>query len=193
MFCALELVFCGTEGVGSSFLILRSRSRFRRNRGRWVMFSCFALPDSFRAVPTVSSLVFKFCSCGLVWGCTKGAGPRFHILRSRIRLRTYQGQRVPFSYFALPDTFWAVPRASSPVFIFCAFELVFDGTEGVVSYFHVLRSHTHFVPYQGRWVPFSYFALPDFFRRYRGNRAQCLPLKSRRKKYKRKKNQDQTL
>jgi hypothetical protein len=53
--------------------------------------------------------------------------------------------------------------ASGPVFIFCASELVFGGTEGVRSCFHVLRSHTHFVPYRGRRVPFTCFAFPDCF------------------------------
>jgi hypothetical protein len=163
MFCALGLILGGTEGVRSSFHVLRSRSRFRRNRGRWVPFSCFTLPNSFRSVPMALSPVFMFCSRGLVWGYIKGVGPHFHVLRSRIRLGTYQGQRVPFLSFALSDTFWAVPRASSPVFIFCAYEIVFDGTEDIRSYFHILRSHTRFVPYRGRWVPFSCFALPDSF------------------------------
>jgi hypothetical protein len=43
MFNAPELFFGGTEGVGSRFRVLRSRTCFRRYRGRPVPFSCFAL------------------------------------------------------------------------------------------------------------------------------------------------------
>jgi hypothetical protein len=51
MFCAPGLVYGGTEGVGSRLHVLRSRTRFRRFRGRRVSFSSFALPESFSAVP----------------------------------------------------------------------------------------------------------------------------------------------
>jgi hypothetical protein len=86
----------------------------------------------------------------------------------------YRGCRIPFSYFALPNSFSAIPRASGPVFIFFASERVFDGTDGVgsrfhylgdidgvESRFHVLRSRTCLGLYRGRRVPFSYFAIPD--------------------------------
>jgi hypothetical protein len=51
MFCAPGLIFGGTEGVPSHFHVFRSRTYFRRYRGRRVPSSCFALPDSFLAVP----------------------------------------------------------------------------------------------------------------------------------------------
>jgi hypothetical protein len=68
---------------------------------------------------------------------------RFHVLHPRTHFRRTRGCRVPFSYFALTDSFSTVPSASSPIFMFCA--------------------RTHFRWYQGRRVPFSYFALPDSF------------------------------
>jgi hypothetical protein len=46
-FCAPGIIFGGTEGVGSNFQILRSRTLFRRYRGRRVPFSCFALRTHF--------------------------------------------------------------------------------------------------------------------------------------------------
>jgi hypothetical protein len=118
MFCGPGLVFGGTEGVGSHFQVLRSRTRFRRYRGRPVTFSCFALPDSFSVVPCASGPVFKFCAPGLVFGGSECVGSRFACPLS-------------FSCFALHDSFSAVPRAPSPVFMFCGPELVFGGTEGV--------------------------------------------------------------
>jgi hypothetical protein len=65
---------------------------------------------------------------------TEGVGSRF---------RWYRGRRVPFSCFA-PG-------------------LIFGGTEGNVSRFHVLHSRTRFRRYGGRQVPFSCFAHPDSF------------------------------
>jgi hypothetical protein len=53
--------------------------------------------------------------------------------------------------------------ASGPVFMFCALRLIFGGTKGVVSGFHVLHAQTNFRRYRGRQVPFSYFARPDSF------------------------------
>jgi hypothetical protein len=154
MFCAPKLVFGGTEGV---------RSRFRRNRGCRLPFSCFALLDLFLAVRMASVLVFMFCAPELVFDGSEGVRSCFHILRPQTRFRRYRGHRVPFSYFALPDSFSAVPRASGLIFMFCVAGLVFGGKEGVGSHFHVLRSRTIFRRYRGRWVPFSYFALPDSF------------------------------
>jgi hypothetical protein len=52
---------------------------------------------------------------------------------------------------------------SSLVFMFSAPRLIFDGTKGVGSNFHVLHSLTHFRRYRGRQVPFSCVALPDSF------------------------------
>jgi Transposase family tnp2 len=40
--------FPGIKSVGSRFHVLRSRTHFQRYRGRGVLFSWFALPDSFR-------------------------------------------------------------------------------------------------------------------------------------------------
>jgi hypothetical protein len=47
MFCAPGHVFGGADGVGSRFHVLRSRTRFRRYRGRRVPFSCYSRSDSF--------------------------------------------------------------------------------------------------------------------------------------------------
>jgi hypothetical protein len=44
---------------------------------------------------------------------------------------------VPFSCFVRPDSFSTVPGALGPVFMFCAPGLMFGGTEGVESRFHV--------------------------------------------------------
>jgi hypothetical protein len=136
-FCLHGLIFSGTEGVGSRFHVLRSQTRFRRYRGRRVSFSGFVLSDSLSAAPRTSGLVFMFCAPVLVFGGTEGVPSHFHVFRSRTYFRRYQGRRVPFSYFARPDSFSAVPRASDPVFLFCALGLIFDGTVGVRSRFHV--------------------------------------------------------
>jgi hypothetical protein len=161
IFCTPILVFDGTEGVGSRFLVLRARTRFRRYRGLRVLFSCFALPDSFSAVPRASGPVFIFCDPGHVFGGTECVRCVFHVLRSRTHFRRYRGRQVPFSCFTRPYSFSAVPRPPCPVFMFCAPELVFDCTEGFRSLFHVLRSRTHFRRYRGCQIPFSCFALPE--------------------------------
>jgi hypothetical protein len=158
MFCASGLVFCENEGVRSRFHVLRSRSHFRRYRGRRVPFSSFAHPDSFSAVPRTSGPVFMFCALGLVFGGTEGVGSRFHVLRVRTHFRRYRGRQHPFSCFVLPHSFSAVLRLSSLVFMFCAPGLIFGGTEGVWSRFHVLRSWTCFRWCRVRRVTFSCFA-----------------------------------
>jgi hypothetical protein len=220
MFCAPEYVFDGAD-VGSCFHVLCCRTRLRRYRGRQLPFSCFARLNSFSAILTASSPIFKFCAAGhvfavrrasgpvfmfyatrLVFGSTEGVGSRFHILRTwtgfrryrgrqlpfscfarsnsfsverkgvgsrfhvlcpRTRFRRCGGRRVPFSYFTLSDSFLAVPRASGPILMFCAPELIFGGIEGVSSRYHVLRARTHFRRYRGRHVPFLCFAHPDSF------------------------------
>jgi hypothetical protein len=129
------------------FDVLRSRTLFRRYRRRRVPFSCFARPDSFSVIPMASGPVFMFCAPGLVFDRTKGVVSRFHVLRSRTFFRRYRGRRVPFSCFARPDSFSAVPMASSPVFMFCAFGLIFDDTVCV-------GTRTPFRRYRGRRVPF---------------------------------------
>jgi hypothetical protein len=166
MFCAPKLVFGGTEGVRSRFHILRSQTRFRRFGGRRVSFACFVCPGSFSAETRVSGTVFKFCAPGVVsrviegivsifkfcalghvFGGTAGIGYRFHILRARTLFRWYRGCRVPFSNFACPDSFSALPRESSPIFLFCTPEHVFSYTEGVGSRFHVLCALNRFRRY----------------------------------------------
>jgi hypothetical protein len=142
MFCVPGLVFGGTEGVRSRFHVLRSRTRFRRCRGRRVPFSCFAFPDSFSVVSKALGLVFMF-------------------FRARTRFRRYRGRQLQFSSFVRPDSFSTVLRASRPDFMFCASGLVFGGSEGVGSRFHVFRARTRFRRCRGRRVPFSCFALPD--------------------------------
>jgi hypothetical protein len=182
MFCASRLVFDSTEGVGPRFHVLHSRTHFWRYRGRRVPFSCFARPYSFTTVQRSSGPVFIFCAPGLdfggvegvdsrihvlapglVFGGTEGVGFRFHVYRARTRFLSYRGRPIPFSCFAHPDSFFVVPSASCPVFMFCAPELVFSGTEGVGSHFQVLRSHNDFRRYRGRPVLFSCFALSDTF------------------------------
>jgi hypothetical protein len=93
-----EHIFDGTEGVGSRFYVLRSQTHFRRYRGRLVLFSCFAHPDSFWAVLRASGQIFmftipdlfcavswaadpvcKFCASGLVFDYTEGVGSNFHV------------------------------------------------------------------------------------------------------------------
>jgi hypothetical protein len=149
IYCSPGLVFGGTEGVGSRFHVLRARTHFRCYRWRQVPFSCFAFPDSFSALPRASGPVLMFCAPRLVFGGTEGVGSRFHVLRSRTHFRRYRGRRVPFSCLSLPDSFSAVPRASVPVFMFCALRLVFGGTVGVRSQFHIFHSRTHFRRYRG--------------------------------------------
>jgi hypothetical protein len=171
MFYVPVLIFDGTES-GSRFHVFRAR----------VPLSYFALPYSFSAVPSASGPVFMFCAPIHIFDGTECVESRFHVLRTRTHFRRYRGRRVPFSCFALQDSFSAVPRASGPFFMFCAPELIFggtrascsvfkfcapglifDGTEGVGSRFHVLRSPTHFLRYRRRRVPFSCFLLPDSF------------------------------
>jgi hypothetical protein len=65
--------------------------------------------------------------------------------------------------FCAPDLFSTVPMVPDPIFMFCAPRLVFDGTEGAESSFHVLRSLTHFRRNRWHWVHFSCLALPISF------------------------------
>jgi hypothetical protein len=183
LLCAPKPVLGGTEGIGSSFHVLHSRTHFRRYRGHRVQCSCFALPDSFSAVPSAAGPVFMFCASELILGGTEGVGSHLHVLRSRTHSGRFRGRRISFSSFTHPDTFsvvrrapgpvfscfaladlfWTVSRASGLVFMFCAIRLVFDGAEGVGSRFHVLRSQTHFRQYRGRRVMFSSSTIPDTF------------------------------
>jgi hypothetical protein len=61
-------------------------------------------------------------------------------------------------FFARSDSFSAVPRASTPIFMFCVPGHIFGGTEGVGSRFHVLCARTHFRRYRGSRVAFSSFS-----------------------------------
>jgi hypothetical protein len=159
MFCTPGVVFDGTEGVSSCFHVLCSRTHFRRYRGRQIPFSCFccrthfrryrgrrlpfpsfSFPDSFSAIPRASSPIFMFCAPRLIFRGIEGVSSRFHVMYSRTRFRRYRGRRFLFTCFALPNSFSRVPRASGPVFIFCAPGHVFRGTEGVGSRFNVLLS-----------------------------------------------------
>jgi hypothetical protein len=144
MFCAPRFIFGGTEGVGSLFHVLRSMTHFRRCRVRQVPFSCFALPDSFSAVSSVSGPVFMFSALELIFDGTEGVGSCFHVLRSETLFRRFRVRRVPFSCFALP-------------------KLILGNTEDVGSRFLVFYARTSFRQYRGRRVPFSCFALPNSF------------------------------
>jgi hypothetical protein len=155
IFCAPGVVSIGTGNVGSRLNVLRSRTHFQRYRVRQVPYSCFARPDSFSTVPRASISVFIFCAPRFVFYGTEGVKSHFHVLRAWTRFPWHRGRRVPFSSFALGDSFSAVPRASAPVFMFCTPGLVFDGTEGVGSCFHVFRARTHFRRYRGCRDPFS--------------------------------------
>jgi hypothetical protein len=183
MFSDPGLIFGGTEGVASRFHVLRSQIRFRWFRGRRVPLSCFARPNSFSEVPRATGPVFLFCAPEIIFGGTGGVRSLFHDFVSRTRFWRYRGRLVPFSCFALSESFPAVPRESRPFFMFCSPGLVFGSTggdvslfycfalpdsffgytEGIGSHFHVLRSRTHFRRYGGRRVPFSCFALPNSF------------------------------
>jgi hypothetical protein len=111
-------MFSSPEGVRSYFHVLRSRTRFQGYQGRRVPFSYFACPDLFSAKPRASGPVFKFCVAGLVSRGTEGVGSRFHVLRAGTSFWRYRGRRVPFSCFARPDSFSAVPTVSGPFFWF---------------------------------------------------------------------------
>jgi hypothetical protein len=171
MFCVPGLIFLDTKGVGSCFLVFRSRTHFRRYRGRRVPFSCFVRPDSFSAIPRASGLVFMFCAPVLFFGGTGGVWSRVLVLRARTHFRRFRGRRVPFSSFAPPYSFSTVPRAFRPVFMFFAPDHVFGGIEGVGTHFHVLRSRIRFRRYRGHRVPFSYFLFPDSFSMVSGRRV----------------------
>jgi hypothetical protein len=145
MFCAHWHVFGGAEGVGSHFHVLRSRTRFRRYRGRRVPFSCFALPDSFSAIPRASRLVFMLCTPEFIFGGTDGVRSCFLVLRSRARFWQCGGCRVPFSCFALSDSFSTVSESVESRFHVLPPVLIFGSTDGVGSRFNILRSRTHFL------------------------------------------------
>jgi hypothetical protein len=143
MFCASGLIFGGIEGVGFRLYGLCSRTRFDGTEGVGSHFHVLRARTHFDG--------------------SEGVGSRFQVLRARTSFRRYRGRRVPFSCFARTDSFSAVPRASGPVFKFCAPGLIFGGTVGVRSRFNVLRAPARFQRYRGHRVPSSCFALPDLF------------------------------
>jgi hypothetical protein len=120
MFYAPGHVFGDTECVGSRFHVLPSRTSFRWYIGRRVPFACVMLPDSFSAIPWALGPVFMFCAPELIFGDTVDVGSRFHILRTRTRFRRYRGSRVPFSFFALLNSFSSESWVLGPVLMFCA-------------------------------------------------------------------------
>jgi hypothetical protein len=87
MFFVPGLIFGGNEGDGSHFHVLRAQTRFRRYRGRRVLFSCFASPDSFSGVTRVSVPVLLFCEPELIFGGSEGVGSLFNVLRALTRFR----------------------------------------------------------------------------------------------------------
>jgi hypothetical protein len=133
-----------------------------------------------------------FCAPGLVFGGIEGVGSHFHGLRSRTYFRRYGGRRVQLSCFARPNLFSAVPRASGPLFKFCAPGLIFGGTVVVGSRFYVLRVRTHFSVFSRASGPVFMFCASELifggtegvgsrfnvlrartrFRRYRGPRVK---------------------
>jgi hypothetical protein len=116
-----ELIFGGTESGGSLFHILRFRTHFSTVTG-------------------ATCPVFIFCASGHDFGGTEGVRSRFYVLHAQTHFWRCRVRRVPFSCFVCPNLFSAVPRATGPVFMFCAMGLIFGGTEGVRSRFHVLRA-----------------------------------------------------
>jgi hypothetical protein len=124
MFCALGLVFGGTEGVGSRFRVLRARTCFRQNRGRPIPFSCFPLPDMFCAVTRASGPFLCFALLDLFFTVPRASHPVI--------------------MFSVPGHVFGGNEGVGSLLMFCAPRLVFDGTEGVGSRFHVLCSRPHF-------------------------------------------------
>jgi hypothetical protein len=194
-FCALRLIFGGTEGAGSIFHILRSWTRFRRYRGCQALFSCFVLPDSFSAVPRASGSLFMSCAPELVFSSTEGTCPIFMFCVPGLIFGGTEGARSTFH--ALPNLFSAVPMALGPLFMrsqthfgryrgrrihfSCASGLIFDDTEGVGSTFNVLRFRTCFRRYRGCQVhdhsgliQFSPIFSLDFFLKYQSKHINTL-------------------
>jgi hypothetical protein len=156
MFFVLTLIFGDTKGAGSRFQASRSRARFRRYGWCWVSISCFALPDSFSAVPSASKPVSCFQPCRV----------RRVLFICFVRPNSFsavRGRQVLFSCFVRRNSFSAAPRVSAPIFMFCAPEIIFGGTECVVSRFHVMRAQTRFQRCRVHRLPFSYFVLSDTF------------------------------
>jgi hypothetical protein len=147
MFSAPGLIFTIIQGVGSRFHALRARTHFWWYRRRRDPLSFFALPDSFSAKQRASGPLFMICAPGLIFGGSEGIRSQSHVLRDRTLFRRYRGRWLSFSCLALLDSFLAVSRTSSPVFMFLAPGVVSRDTEGVRTRFHFLRSQTRFRRY----------------------------------------------
>jgi hypothetical protein len=147
---------------------LRARIRFRWYKGRMVPISCFALSDMFSAMPCASGPVLMFCAPGLVYGGVEGDGSCFLCLRAGASFWRHRRRRVPFSCFALPDSFSEVPWASGPVFNFGAPVLIFGCIEGVGSRFHILPARTGFDGPEGDESRFHVLRAWSSTRGYRG-------------------------
>jgi hypothetical protein len=98
-----------------------------------------------------NNAVFMFCASGLIFGSTEGAQVQFSCFAlpdsfstvpRETNFQRYRGRQVQFSCFVLPDPFLVVPSASSLIFMICAPGLIFGGTDGIGSSFHVLHSRT---------------------------------------------------
>jgi hypothetical protein len=103
---ALPISISAVPRASSPFFIFCAPGLIFDDKGRQILFSCFAFPDSFSAVPRASVVVFIFCAPKLIFGDIVGVRFLFHVLRSWTHFRRYRGRRVPFSCFALPDSFF---------------------------------------------------------------------------------------
>jgi hypothetical protein len=130
--------------LGVIFDVLRALDRF----------SSFEPRVSFSTIPRALGAVSKLCASELILGSIEGDGSGNHVLRSQAHFWRYQGRYVQFLSFPLQDSFSTILGALSPIFMFSAHRLDFNGTMGVGSNFHVLRSRTRFGRYRRRWVYF---------------------------------------
>jgi hypothetical protein len=108
----------------------------------------------FLTVPRLSFPFSYFVPPDKIFSGTKGVGSHFNVLRCQTRFWRDRARRVSILCFALPNSFSTVHWEAGSVFMFSAPRLIFNGTEGVMSSFRVLRSLTDFLRYQGRRVPF---------------------------------------
>jgi hypothetical protein len=144
MFCALTLILGSIVGVGSSFHVLPSKTRFGGTEDAESSFHVLRSRTRFRQYTKGVGTNFYILCSRTYFRRYRGCWVQFYFLRSQTRFERYRGRMVQFLCFALPDSFWIILRAPSLAFRFCTMGLVLDGTEGVKSSFHILRSRTHF-------------------------------------------------
>jgi hypothetical protein len=120
IFRATGLIFGSTEGVSCSFHFERYQTHFQRYRGCRVLFSCFALPESFSALLRAPCPVFMFCAPELIVVSTMSIGCNFHVFRSKFIFDGAEGARFSFHFYATG--------------------LVFGGSEDTGYRFHVVRA-----------------------------------------------------